>query len=128
MATALSAAKLASALGERFSLVLPPGLEIGVDGTAVMLAETDTGGWRIVDLLWYELAEGEFDVCSAVEQVLDAFQDEAAETTTEPWPAASPGPMPEPFVEIRGGELLAGYGDMERPVLSLRPIPLRGLA
>jgi hypothetical protein len=67
-------------------------------------------------------------VCSAVEQVLDAFQDEVAETTTEPWPAASPGPRPEPFVEIRRGELLAGYGDMERPVLSLRPIPLRGLA
>src|SRR3954447_20113681 len=34
------------------------------------------------------------DVAWTLEGLLDQFQDEVAETTTEPWPAVSPGPMP----------------------------------
>jgi hypothetical protein len=67
------------------------------------------------------------DVVPLLESVLDQFQDEVAETVTEPWPAVARGPMPEPFVELRGGRLLAGYGDPAEPALTLLSVALQDL-
>jgi hypothetical protein len=49
-----------------------------------------------------------------LEGLLDQFQDEVAETIAEPWPAIAPDPMPEPFVQLRPGRLVAGYGRPSR--------------
>jgi hypothetical protein len=58
---------------------------------------------------------------------LDQFQDEVAETLTEPWPAVVPSPMPEAFAELRDDRLVAGYGDPIEPVLTVISIALQDL-
>jgi hypothetical protein len=62
-----------------------------------------------------------------LEGILDQFQDEVAETIAEPWPAVAPGPMPETFVELRDGRLVAGYGDPADPVVTVLSVALHDL-
>jgi hypothetical protein len=117
----VDAEKLAPALAAALEPVLPSDMDIDVSGTILRLglsgtpwwSETDLGSWRTADL------------DATVEWVLDTFQTDIAEASTEPWPALAPGPMPEPFAEIRDGELLCGYGDPAAPILRLASIPLR---
>lgn len=121
--------KLAGALAERLRAVIPAEVEVTATGERIRLSIRGTVGWSEADLRWpLEQWEGEEAVCSAVAHVLDGFQDDIAETVGEPWPALSPGPMPEPFAYVRDGELVAGYGDLGAPVLGLEPIGLRELA
>jgi len=67
------------------------------------------------------------DISWTLERVLDHFQDEVAETLAEPWPAAAPGPMPQIFVELRDGRLVAGYGDPADPALTVLSVALKDL-
>jgi hypothetical protein len=59
--------------------------------------------------------------------VLNQLQDEIAETLTEPWPAVAPAEMPMPFVELRDGRLVAGYGNPADPALTLLSVALDDL-
>lgn len=67
------------------------------------------------------------DVEWTLETMLDQLQDEVAETIAEPWPAVAPGPMPEPFAEIRDGRLVGGFGDPAAPVLTVLSVTLHDL-
>jgi hypothetical protein len=97
-------------------------------GESIRLVLRGTPWWSEQDLSWM-LAESERDeqVCFAVEKVLDDFQDTIAHEFTEPWPAVTPAPMPNPFAQILEGAVIAGYGDPEDPYVRLQPIRLEDL-
>jgi hypothetical protein len=98
-------------------------------GVRSAVAVTDSDKWRAAfpapapRAAFLEIA----DVVWTLEAIVDQFQDEVAETIAEPWPAVSPGPMPEPFVELRDDRLVAGYGDPADPVVTLLSVPLQDL-
>ena len=98
-------------------------------GMRSAVAVTDSDKWRAAfpapppRAPFLEIA----DVAWTLEGILDQFQDEVAETIAEPWPAVSPGPMPETFVELRDDRLVAGYGDPADPVATLLSVPLQDL-
>ncbi|HEY0633554.1 MAG TPA: hypothetical protein VGC98_15975 [Thermoleophilaceae bacterium] len=98
-------------------------------GVRSAVAVTDSDKWRAAfpapppRAAFLEIA----DVAWTLDAILDQFQDEVAETIAEPWPAVSPGPMPETFVELRDDRLVAGYGDPADPVVTLLSVPLQDL-
>jgi hypothetical protein len=98
-------------------------------GVRSALAFTDSDRWRAAfpapppRAPFLEIA----DVAWTLEGILDQFQDEVAETIAEPWPAVAPGPMPETFVELRDGLLVAGYGDPADPALTILSVTLHDL-
>jgi hypothetical protein len=98
-------------------------------GMRSAVAVTDSDKWRTAFPAYpprapfLEIA----DVAWTLEGILDQFQDEVAETIAEPWPAVSPGPMPETFVELRDDRLVAGYGDPADPVVTLLSVQLQDL-
>ena len=112
--------KLAAALVAVLAPVVPPELDLSVEGSFIRLGVTGTPWWSGADLA----ASVTDDTDATVEWVLDSFQTDIAEVTTEPWPAAAPGPMPDAFAEIRQGELVCGYGNPAAPVLQLPAIRL----
>jgi hypothetical protein len=125
---AIDATKLAKALAQRLAPVVPAEFNITSAGASIRLAIRGTAWWSEEDLRWMlERGELEEQVCFAVWKVLDSFQDDFAHEFTEPWPAASPGPMPEPFAQIIDGEVVAGYGDPEDSFVQLQPIRLGDL-
>jgi hypothetical protein len=125
---AIDATKLARALAQRLEPVVPAEFGITSAGASVRLAIRSTPWWSEEDLRWMlEGGELEEQVCFAVWKSLDGFQDFIAREFTEPWPAASPGPMPEPFAQIVDGEVIAGYGDPQDPFVHLQPMRLRDL-
>jgi hypothetical protein len=67
------------------------------------------------------------DISWTLEPLLDQFQDEVAETLAEPWPAVAPDPMPQPFVELQDGRVVAGYGDPADPALTVLSVTLQDL-
>src|SRR4051794_12048990 len=62
-----------------------------------------------------------------LEATLDQLQDVIAEIAAEPWPAVAPDPMPAPFVQLRDGRLVAGYGDPADPALLVLSAVLQDL-
>lgn len=117
--------------GEAFltqmSAVMPPGYRLELDGEILWLTSPDGGRagssshWLIEDVM------SEEDVVTGAVQSLNQIQQEIAEETIEPWPAAS-GPkyrgFPEPGGQIVGDRLHLWFGDREEPVLELQPIDL----
>jgi hypothetical protein len=127
-AAAIDAAKLAEALAERLEPIVPAEFEVTAAGASIRLARRGAQLWSEKDLRWMlEDGEREEQVCFAVWNTLDDFQDFVARELTEPWPAASPGPMPEPFAQIVDGHVVAGYGDPQDPFVRLQPMRLRDL-
>jgi hypothetical protein len=125
---AIDATKLARALAERLEPVVPAEFEVTSAGASIRLAIRGTPWLSQEDFPWMlERGEPEAQVCFAVWKSLDGFQDFIAHEFTEPWPAASPGPMPTPFAQIFNSEVVAGYGDPEDPFVQLQPMPLRDL-
>ena len=134
----IRATKLAAKLAEGLSAVVPAEMEVSLAGPVVSLGERGRRAGMAADLRpepdppeasvfdrapFLEIA----DVACTLEGVLDQFQDEVAETIAEPWPAVAPGPMPEPFVELREGRLVAGYGDPADPALTVLSVTLHDL-
>ncbi len=111
----------------RLSTVVPPGWGLELDGDMLWVTGTQgriagsSSAWLINDVLL------EDEVVPGAVQSLHQIQQEIAEATTEPWPAAS-GPdfraFPEPDGALVGNELLLWFGDRSDPVLALDPIDL----
>ena len=110
--------KFAAALASALAPVVPPELQLSVDGSRLRLAIAGTPWWSAADRL------DDADVTDWTVDVLNGFQTDIAEVTTEPWPATAPAPMPEPFAEIHGDDLVCGYGEPSAPFLQLATIRL----
>jgi hypothetical protein len=124
----IDAVRLAKALAQRLEPVVSSQFAVTTASASIRLAIRGTPWWSEQDLRWMlDNDELEDSVCFAVERVLDDFQDFIAHTFAEPWPAASPGPMPQPFAQSVDGLLVAGYGDPADPFVQLQPIRLRDL-
>lgn len=117
----------AEAFIKQVSAVTPAGYRIELDDECLWVISPDGGMagsssyWLTRDVLLDEEA-----LYSAVAS-LDQIQQEIAEETTEPWPAAS-GPgysgFPEPDGAIVGTELRLWFGDRRAPILAFDPIDL----
>ena len=118
----IRAEKLAAKLAEGLAAVVPAEMEVSVAGPVVSLGERGGRGATVADLRGEDEAIG-----WTLEPLLDQFQDEVAETLAEPWPAVSPGPMPMPFVELRDGRVLAGFGDPADPAMTVLSVALEDL-
>jgi hypothetical protein len=107
--------------------VMPDGYRVTIDDEILWLIGPDGGRsgssarWLTTVALLQEEAVAE----SA--QSLSQIQQEIAEGTTEPWPAA-PGEnykcFPEPRAELVGNELHLWFGEKGAQVLALKPIDL----
>jgi hypothetical protein len=103
---------------------MPEEVELRAEGPTIRLRLRGTPFGMDADLSF----ETGSSLCADLENVLDQIQDEVAEVTTEPWPARAPDPMPEVFAEIRGDNLVVGFGDPHDPALALGPLALADLA
>ena len=114
--------KFASELHARLAAVIPPEVEVTLDGATIAVGKRGTRWGMSFYCGWSEEL-----VADGLEGVLDQVQDEVAENTAEPWPAPTPGPMPESFAYLDGTHLIAGWADPTGPVLTLELIDLRAL-
>lgn len=111
----------------QMSAVMPPGYRLEIDGEILWLTSPDGGragsssDWLIQDVLL------EDDALVGAVQGLNQIQQEIAEETTDPWPAASGpeyGGFPEPGGQIVRDRLHLWFGSRDEPVIELEPIDL----
>jgi hypothetical protein len=143
-------AKLANAVSAALAAVLPRGFEVPVINDGLAFGDeqqraawsgaeideiTPTGAETSPTVELPRATSGPTDptrleVDELRDYLLDLLhqvQADVAEETTEPWPAAAPSAMPEPFVEVGDDQLIAGYGHAADPALSLISTPLNRL-
>ncbi len=115
---------------EELARHLPIGFAVEMEGDWLQVIGPDgplgatTGVWLAADMLLEE------EVVDGAIASLNLVQQEVAEETTEPWPAASGRGylgFPEPGGELVEDDLHLWFGPEEAPALRLRPISLRGV-
>ncbi|MGH2770178.1 MAG: hypothetical protein ACRDJF_06600 [Actinomycetota bacterium] len=127
--TSSTAYRLARALVDRLSGLVPSGVSVSSTAAVVTMGSAtrseDTEIERIVD------QDGDLreNVEAAALLVLDDLQDLLSECLKAPWPpvAGAPSELVSPQVEWSGDRLRLWYGDVDRPVLELCPIPVEEL-
>jgi hypothetical protein len=120
---ATDAPTLAHALATRLVAVVPAGISVVADGSAVDVASNAVS--LSVDLRSLLEQEGNEDENAELgaRAVLDAVQDFVAEQLARPWPEGGTA-LPIPAAAVEGRLLRLWYGDARNPVLELPPIPL----
>jgi hypothetical protein len=115
------AARIATGLGP----AMPTGVELSAKGPAVHIAY---GEERVcTGLIYADEYPRDEALRFAAEMALDDLQDRLAHLTTDPWPTDRGGKIGSPFVEIRGSELVWGYGSAREPIVELPRFALHPL-
>ncbi len=121
---AASSRDLAAALAERLNEVAPAGVTVRATGTEVEVIQDGrvVGGSSAAVSLDMD-GEGlpEERIGSIAAAVISGVQDEITEALTEPWPARN-GRMVNPDTRQTGAVTEMWFGDVDNPVLRLRPI------
>jgi len=123
--------QLAEELAERMREVVPSGIDV----------RAGKGMLWFKDFLWSAFheqsppisgsyachvlnMEGDLDnrLVEACSHALDDLQDFVDENTGEPWPGQTT--VPSPGACIQGSDVLLWYGNIDKPVLRLRPLRL----
>jgi hypothetical protein len=120
---ATDAPTLAHALATRLVAVVPAGISVVADGSAVDVASNAVS--LSVDLRSLLEQEGNEDENAELgaRAVLDAVQDFVAEQLARPWPEGGT-PLPIAAAAVEGSLLRLWYGDERNPALELPPIAL----
>jgi hypothetical protein len=108
--------------------VVPTGIGVRVDGDMVWFDAAGrglSGTAGTYACQWLDKGTGTHDdlIVEACWRALDDLEDFVDEATTEPWPAEQ-GTPPRPAARIEGRVVHLWFGEAERPVLELEPIPL----
>lgn len=117
-AGSLRAWNLGAALARRLAPIVP-----------AAFLEPALADW-IRDWLVRSPGDLERSLTETVESLLDALQDEIAESLAVKWPSRGrPGdpPLPGPECEVRDGVLHVRFGEDDDPIVELDPIPLSEL-
>src|SRR5262245_29445706 len=125
----LSPDRFAAALAARLNAVVPSGLSVRAEGSAVSVYDPGlAGGSAAAETLTRE------DGRPIVEQVelvayaiLNGTQDVVMESTREQWPMGATRAA-EPGARIIGDRLHLWFGDEDQPVLRLESVDLADLA
>ncbi len=128
--------ELGRALEDRLTRLIPAGFRVVYSNDGVLRYSSDpgrvpgqTGSYQVGSsgtyvrdnfALW---GEGDPEhIVGVCRQALDELQDYIDEATHDPWPGDRT--PPRPYAEIRGAEVVLGYGTPDTPVLECEPIRL----
>jgi len=125
----LSPDRLAAAVATRLNSVVPTGLSVRAEGSAVSLYDPESWGSSLAAHILTE--EGGRSIVELVETaayaIMNSIQDEVMESTKEQWPLG-PGGAAEPEARVIGEQLHLWFGDETAPILRLEPVDLIELA
>jgi hypothetical protein len=121
----LSPDRFAPAVATRLNKVVPAGLSVRAEGSAVTLYDPEPwGGSLAADILTegdgrsiVELVE------TAAYAIMNSIQDEVMESTKEQWPLGPRGAA-EPEARVIGGQLHLWFGDETASILRLETVDL----
>ena len=122
--------RFAAALAARLHAVVPSGISVRAEGSAVSVYDPLlAGGSASAELLMEEDGRSVVELVElAAYGILDAIQDVVMESTKEQWPDPS-GARNAPGAEARvvGQQLQMWFGDEAAPAIRLAPIDLSEL-
>jgi hypothetical protein len=121
----LSPDRFAAAVAARLDSVVPAGLSVRAEGSAVSLYDPESWGSSLAaDILTEEDGRSIVELVeTAAYAIMNSIQDEVMESTKEQWP---PGPRgaAEPEARVIGEQLHLWFGDETAPILRLQPVDL----
>jgi hypothetical protein len=125
----LSPHRFAAALAARLNAVVPPGLRVRAQGSAVSVYDSALcGGSSGADILAEEDGRATAKLAeTAAWTIMDSTQDVVMESTREQWPMGATRAA-DAGARVVGDWLHLWFGDEENPVLRLESVDLTELS